>query len=377
MNDVLRSHHINFDQNLMGSTNQHLDFMLEIEGRIEEGKLKCYINHINSHYVNYLKVEKSKIIGSSIDNIKDDFTNIYYKIINYFLENSTEDSMNIYMKKDDENFEIANLEDIKDEKCQLWQIKAYAFSRDIDFLKAFISVKDINKELYSVKEKCSVKDMKSYTDKIMNLSDIVSNLSHAWRQPLNSLNFSIINLMDEIDSETKNCRLMEEYYREIWQIIKNLSSEIEKFNTFFEMDYKKENFDIKKYLDLVFEILEEKIKREHITVDVITKEKISQYGSPNEFIQIMYCIFFDIIEHCKDELDIDNRKLMIQISTNNKKVFFDIKINYNADKYKEYKLYLNHLSMFSNIIHKRMEGTIDLINKGTENRLIIGFPLDI
>lgn len=371
------SQFFNLKQNSTNTKNQNLGFMLEIKGRVEDGQLKCYVNNINNHYLSYFKIKRKEIIGNRIWSLKDDFVNIYCQIIDYFWKNPAEESIHIYVKKIGENLEIVNLGEIKNEKCELWQIVAYTFNRDTDLLEVFIFLKDISKEICSMKEEFSIKDIKNYNDIIMNLSDLVSNLSHAWRQPLNSLNFSIINLMDEIDSDTRNCEIVEEYYKEIWQIIKSLSLEIEKFKEFFEMDYKKEVFDIDKYLDLVIEILDEKIKKEHIKIDVRLKEKIKTYGSPNEFLQIMYCVFFDIIEHCRNGLDIHNRGLSIEITTKEQNVFFDIKAIYDTNQYKDFELSLNHLSMFKNIIPKKMEGTIELINNEAEKKVTISFPLNM
>ncbi|MGF7060459.1 hypothetical protein [Brassicibacter mesophilus] len=377
MNENFESQQIDLNQISIDSINQSLDFTLEVEGRIKNDKLECYLNNINSHYCKYLNVERSEIIGNNIFSINDDFVNIYYQIMNYLFRNSMEDSVNIYIKKSGKKLEILSIEDIEEENCESYQIMAYAFRKDTQFLKVFIVIKDICKELRNMQEKSSIRDINNYNDKIMSMSDIVSNLSHAWRQPLNSLNFSIINLIDEIDNEAGENGLVNEYYNEIWQIIKNLSRKIDKFKAFFEMDYKKEIFYIKKYLDLVFEIMEEKIRKEHIKIDISIEENIKKYGSPNEFVQIMYCIFFDIIEYCKNALDIYNRKLKIQIYVNERDIFFDIKVVYDTEIYNNFKLSLNHISMFSSIIHKTMGGTINLINCGIENRVIISFPLDI
>ncbi|AKL94182.1 hypothetical protein CACET_c06720 [Clostridium aceticum] len=377
MNQGFELQHINLNQSLADSINQSLNFMLEIEGRVAKNKLECYINSINDHYCKYLNIEKNQVLGKKISSIKDDFTNIYYTIMGYFFQNPTKDHIHIYLKKNNQHFQIADVEALNDENCELWQITAYSFRQSTNHFKVFICTKDTSKELYRVREKYSVEDIKNYYDKIINLSDMVSNLSHAWRQPLNALNFSIINLIDEIHSEERDLVLLEEYYKEIWEIINNLSKKIENFKAFFEVDYEKEVFNVEKYLDLVFEVMEEKISKEHIQIDVTIQEKIDKYGSPKEFVQIMYCIFFDIIECCKDRLDSNNRKLIIAIYRNKDNVCFDIKVVYNKEEHKHFQLQLAHLSMFNNILCKKMKGSIDLINTKKENKVSISFPLDI
>lgn len=353
------------------------DYTLEVEGRIENNKLKCYVNNINSIYCDYLKLKRDNIIGENIFKIKDNFINVCYEIINYLFKNTIKDSITIYAKKKNNTIEIVDLEEINEEEDIFWQIMAYSFRREASFINVFIVIKDIGEDLHSIKERKIIQDIKNYNDKIMSMSDIISNLSHAWRQPLNSLNFSILNLIDEIYSEKEDDSIIDEYYKEIWHIIKSLSRKIEKFKAFFEMNYKKEIFNIRTYLNLVFEIMEEKIKRENFKININIEEEIEKYGSSNEFVQIMYCIIFDMVEYCKNTLDIHNRELNIQINSDKDNVFINIKALYDTDKYKDYKLYLNRLSMFNNILQKNMEGSIDLINDKIENKIIITFPLNI
>lgn len=355
--------------------NQSLDFTLEIEGRIEGQKLKCYVNNISSYYTDYLNAKRDNIINTNIFNIKDELIYIYYDIVNHLFDNPSKDSINIYIKKEDKDLKVVRFEEIKeDHKC--WHIMAYPFRRNIDSIKVFIVIRDKRVYLNKVKAKKIRQDIKNYNDKIKNLSDIISNLSHVWRQPLNSLNFSIVNLIDEIDSE-EELDVIDKYYNEIWEIIKSLSMKIEKFKSFFEMDYKKIVFNINKYLDLVFEIMDEKIKKDHIKVILNKEGQVKKYGSPNEFVQIMYFICFDIVGCLKNSFDIYNRKLNIKIKANESDVYISIKLIYDIEKYMDFNLHLNHLSMFKNIIENKMRGTIDLINDKKENKVIISFPLEI
>ncbi len=355
--------------------NQSLDFTLEIEGRIEGQKLKCYVNNISSYYTDYLNAKRDNIINTNIFNIKDELIYIYYDIVNHLFDNPSKDSINIYIKKEDKDLKVVRFEEVKeDHKC--WHIMAYPFRRNIDSIKVFIVIRDKRVYLNKVKAKKIRQDIKNYNDKIKNLSDIISNLSHVWRQPLNSLNFSIINLIDEIDSE-EELDVIDKYYNEIWEIIKSLSMKIEKFKSFFEMDYKKIVFDMNKYLDLVFEIMDEKIKKDHIKVILNKEGQVKKYGSPNEFVQIMYFICFDIVGCLKNRFDIYNRKLNIKIKANKSDVCISINLIYDIEKYMDFNLHLNHLSMFKNIIENKMRGTIDLINDKKENKVIISFPLEI
>lgn len=366
------------DRDLIDITNKGPNFLFEIEAKIDKEEINCYIKSANEYYCEYVKVEKNKIIDINIDYIDDEFKKIYYQIIEYLFKNSRKDVLNLYIIKDDKNMKVISEKEVymcSNEK-EFYQIMACVLERKTEHLKIFIVVRDISKEIDTISEINKLLDINNYQDKIMNISGVISNLSHSWRQPLNSLNFSIINLIDEIDNKTVDNKLVDIYYNEIWQIIKNLSWKIEKFNTFFKIDYKKKEFNIKKYLDLVFEIMEEKIKKENIQLHIDIEEDLKKYGSPNEFVQIMYCIFFDIFEHCRMNLDTYNRILNIEVNSYGNKVFINIKVIFDKNKYSDFKLDLRHISTFNNILTKVIKGNINLINDETENKVKVSFPLD-
>ncbi|WP_425449704.1 hypothetical protein [Dethiothermospora halolimnae] len=351
------------------------NFTLKVHGKMEDEEFKCYIDDVNDVYLNYLKVEKQNVIGINILDIKDELSELYYNLVKKGFYNFDKENISIILRKENNNYKIVNLKDMQ--KCYgtFYKVNSYTLTREKNLIKVLLVISNVNRELNLKKEKNTVEDIKNYNDKIMSMSDVITNLSHSWRQPLNSLNFSIINLIDEIDVDDSG--ILDEYYKEIWQIMESLSDKIEKFRSFFEMNDEKNFFSVEKYLNMVFEIMEEKIKKDHIKIDVIMGEKIRKYGSSNEFVQIMYCIFFDIIEYCKNVLDIYNRKISIEIHRNKKNILFNIKIIFDKSKYRHFKLCLNHLSMFNNIIHNKMNGFIKLTNTEIKNELVIGFPLDV
>lgn len=371
------SENIYLGKNIVDLINQPVGFSLEIEVRKEEG-IECYIKNVNEHYCEYLKTEKDKIIGVNIKDVNDEFRHIYYQLIYYILDNKTEDIFSLYVKKDHDKIKILDVGKgyMYNNKNKFYEIMAYVLKRDIKKLRIFIVVRDFSKEINIISGISRILEISNYNDKIMNISEVVSNLTHSWRQPLNSLNFSIINLKDAIINEIKDPKLVNEYYSEIWQIIKNLSCSIEKFRTFFETDYEKKNYNLFECMNLIFEIMDEKIRKENIQICVDIKGDSQIYGSPNKFVQIMYCVFLDIIEYCKDNLDIFDRRLKIDINRDEKNVLIDIETIFDREKYIDFELDLKHISTFKHILHEFMRGNINLINSKTENKIIVSFPLD-
>mgnify|MGYP007126643391 FL=1 len=85
---------------------------------------------------------------------------------------------------------------------------------------------------------------------------------------------------------------------------------------------------------------------------------------------------FDIIEYCKRTLDTYDRVLNIDVSNDETNINIAIKIIFDREKYSDFKLDLKHISVFNNIIHEHMNGSINLINNEVENKVMISFPLN-
>lgn len=379
MDNQYNLQNINQDKKLADCINQSKSagFSFEIEAKKENEGIVCYIMGANEHYCERVKTKKNDLIGANIKDIDDEFKNLYYQLIYYLIEHNAGDFFNLYIKKDRENFEIIDIDKsyIYDTQNEFYEIMACVLDRSVTSFRIFFVVRNFDKEIEIINRIGKILEINSYNDKITNISEVVSNLTHSWRQPLNSLNFSIINFKDEIIDATGDVKLANEYYNEIWSILESLSNKIEKFRSFFERNYEEKHYDLIQYLDLIFEILDEKIKKENIQIHIDAKDSFEVYGSPNEFVQIMYCIFFDIIEHCKAYLDIFNRKLNIEIYKDEKNAVISIQIIFDRQKYTDFTLDLEHMHAFAHIIHEILQGSIDLINDEMENKVIIRFPL--
>ncbi len=379
MDNQYNLQNINQDKKLADCINQLKSdgFSLEIEAKKTNKSIECYIIDANEHYCERVKIKKNDLIGANIKDIDDEFKNLYYQLIYYLIEHNAGDFFNLYIKKDQENFEIIDIDKsyIYDTQNEFYEIMACVLHKSTTSLRIFFVVRNFDKEIEIINRIGKILEINSYNDKITNISEVVSNLTHSWRQPLNSLNFSIINFKDEIIDATGDAKLANEYYNEIWSILESLSNKIEKFRSFFERNYEEKYYDLIQYLDLIFEILDEKIKKENIQIHIDAKDVFEVYGSPNEFVQIMYCIFFDIIEHCKAHLDIFNRKLNIEIYKDEKNAVISIQIIFDRKKCTDFALDLEHMHAFAHIIHEILQGSIDLINDEMENKVVISFPL--
>ncbi|SHH26660.1 transcriptional regulator [Tepidibacter thalassicus] len=356
-----------------------IELTLEVEIREENQKPKFYIKNINTKDSEYLKIKSKDIIGKNIFDIYEySSAKLYYEVALRIYNSKTKGSVKFYIKnKNGKSSIIFDKKIAIEEDANYMEITLYPFVEDNEMTKMFVVIKNATKYLKEIQTLKEEEAVKIYNDKITSMSDIISNLSHVWRQPLNSLNFCILNLIDEIKDECKYCIDLEDYYKEMWEIMKSLSKKIDKFQSFFELSDKNEHFEMKRCIDLTFEIMEEKIKKDNIKISINAEEKINMYGCPNEFSQLMYHIFCDMIEWCKEYLDINDRILDVKIYSNNKIINFEIRLIYDKQKYKTIDLNLKNLMIIRNIVEQRMKGTISLMDDNLEKGILLNIPFSI
>ncbi|WFD10994.1 hypothetical protein [Tepidibacter hydrothermalis] len=362
---------------LIYNTGEPIELTAELEVVKEDSKVEFYIKNINTMFSEYLKIAPKEIIGKNILELYEPCSaKLYYEVALKIYNKEIKEDLKFYIKRTNSGSDIISFNEIDLEKnASCFEISVYPFAEDKEIKKMFVVIKNVTKQLRKIQILKEQYVVKNYNDKIISMSDMISNLSHVWRQPLNSLNFCILNLIDELKEECKYCVDLEDYYNEMWEIMKNLSKKIDKFQSFFECSEHNEYFGVKKCIDLTFEIMEEKIKKDNIKINIEMDEKINIYSSPNEFSQCIYHIFCDVIEFCKKSFDINNRMVNIEIYSDAKYINLKIKLIYDKEKYKTINLNLENLFTIKNIIEQRMNGTIDLIDDGLENGVLLNFPL--
>lgn len=364
---------------LIYNTGEPIELTAELEVVKEDSKVEFYIKNINTMFSEYLKIEPKEIIGKTILELYEPSSGkLYHEIALKIYNNEIKEDLKFYIKRTNSGSDIISFNEINLEKnASCFEIAVYPFAEDKEIKKMFVVIKNMTKQLRKIQSLKEQYVVENYNDKIISMSDMISNLSHVWRQPLNSLNFCILNLIDELKEECKYCVDLEDYYNEMWEIMKNLSRKIDKFQSFFESSQQNEYFGVNKCIDLTFEIMEEKIKKDNIKINIEMNEKINIYSSPNEFSQCIYHVFCDVIEFCKQSFDVNNRMVNLKIDSDGNYINLKIKLIYDKEKYEKINLNLQNLFTIKNIMEQRMNGTIELIDDGLEKGVSLNFPLVI
>jgi signal transduction histidine kinase len=118
------------------------------------------------------------------------------------------------------------------------------------------------------------------------MGEMIGNIAHQWRQPINALNLLLVNIRDEYEFGEMNKESLEQNIEEGKRLIGKMSSTIDDFRNFFKPNREKVNFSVSSVVNEVMALLESSLRNNHIEISCEGDEALSVYGYPNEFSQV-------------------------------------------------------------------------------------------
>lgn len=209
------------------------------------------------------------------------------------------------------------------------------------------------------------------------MGEMISNLAHQWRQPLNSLGLMIqqVHMLYEYEELTKET--IDATTNNSMRLIRHMSQTIEAFRNYFKPEKEMASFSVNTALANTLAIIAGSFKHENISIEVDYAADPVVYGYQNEFAQSL----LNILNNSKDaikEKGIAEPKVCIAIERNNDKAVVTISDNAGGvpeeilpkifDPYFSTKGPHNGtgigLYMAKSIIEKKMGGTLTVHNTG-------------
>lgn len=144
------------------------------------------------------------------------------------------------------------------------------------------------------------------------LGEMVGNIAHQWKQPLNVMSITLSNLWDDFRHGKLNEEQMKEHIEEMRTYIKTMSSTVDDFADFLKPARKKEWFAVSEAVDTALSLMQESVKINRITVIRELEEEGTAFGYKNEFCQGI----FNILNNARDAIidtNPETREIRIRI----------------------------------------------------------------
>ncbi|PHR72967.1 MAG: hypothetical protein COA66_03995 [Arcobacter sp.] len=186
-----------------------------------------------------------------------------------------------------------------------------------------IVLRDISSKKYLESEMQKQQIVLAQQSKKSAMGDMIGNIAHQWRQPLNNVSLLIHYLRDnclnmnekEIHKDVENCMIQLNY----------MSKTIDDFTNFIHPNKAKEHFNLEDTFIKVSTIISAQFNDKNIKISK-NIEKINMYGIENELMQVI----INILNNSRDALlsnKIENKMIFIDAYAKNEEIIIKIKDN--------------------------------------------------
>ena len=164
--------------------------------------------------------------------------------------------------------------------------------------------------------------------KLASMGEMIGNIAHQWRQPLNALGLILQNIKFSYDMEELDDEFMDKSIEKANSITTKMSTTIDDFRNFYVPNKSKELFILDEAIERTISLIDSTYKNYDIELIKNNQCKdIRIFGYEGEFSQVILNILTNakdaLIENC-----VENKKVIIDVSQENN--FINISIKDNA-----------------------------------------------
>jgi signal transduction histidine kinase len=162
-----------------------------------------------------------------------------------------------------------------------------------------------------------------YQSKQAKIGEMVGNISHQWKQPLNTINLILLNLYEDYQLKELTDEEFKATIDKLMHIVRNMSETIKDFTDFLKPTREITEFDLKESLDLALNLMEASLKYHSIVVEVAVDTGLKLMGYQNEFSHVL----FNILNNARDailESNVEQKYIQIDGWEEDGNVFLEI-----------------------------------------------------
>jgi len=261
--------------------------------------------------------------------------------------------------------------------------EAYRLNKELKLLNEKLEQR-VQEELAKRKENESLLIQQSRS---AALGEMISNIAHQWRQPLNAVSLNVQNLDFLYKNKQLSDEQMERSVKKITFLTLNMSQTIDDFRNFFKPEKVKHSFDINNTVKKAIRIVDTSFETLNIKIDFkVNNNNYEVFGFENEYSQVIV----NILTNSKDtfiERDIENPLIEIELIKNDDNVDLILKDNAGGiskeifpkifDPYFSTKESGTGIGLYMSkmIIEKSMDGNLSAENIDDGLKFIISVPI--
>ncbi len=151
-----------------------------------------------------------------------------------------------------------------------------------------------NQELRHALEELRMKEqMLIFQDRLAVMGEMINNIAHQWRQPLNKLGLVIQQLPIFYDTGELSREFIESNAKTGMELIQNMSQTIDDFRTFFKADKEAVEFSVNQVIRRALSLMEKSFNEQNISIALRLEDEPMAKGYPNEYAQVLLNILMN------------------------------------------------------------------------------------
>ncbi|WP_129097374.1 sensor histidine kinase [Malaciobacter mytili] len=224
--------------------------------------------------------------------------------------------------------------------------------------------------------------------KLAAMGEMIGNIAHQWRQPLNALGLVMQNIQFAYQIGELDTDFMNKAVEKTNTLTTNMSKTIDDFRNFFKPNKTKSYFKINETIEKTIFLLESTFEHYNIKIQRDLAKDIELFGFSSEFSQSI----LNILSNAKDaliETTLENKKIVVKSYKKDETVIIEIEDNAGGieDKIKDkiFEPYFTTkeegkgtgigLYMTKTIIENSMYGKLEVENTKDGAKFIIKLPI--
>lgn len=162
-----------------------------------------------------------------------------------------------------------------------------------------------------------------YQSKQAKIGEMVGNISHQWKQPLNTINLILTNIYDDYKYQELDEKEFEKTINTLRKIVENMVNTIKDFTDFLKPSKETTNFCLAESINMALDLMEVSLKYNQISMKVDVEPGIRIRGFHNEFSHVL----FNVLNNAKDaiiESQLEEKYISIRAFSKDKEVVIEI-----------------------------------------------------
>ena len=144
------------------------------------------------------------------------------------------------------------------------------------------------------------------------MGEMITNIAHQWRQPLNALALVLGNIQDAAQHQELTPEYLTRKLADARRLIDKMSSTISDFRDFFRPDKASETFPLSQSIGAAIALVEASLHAHGITITTDVREDVCSAGICNEYSQVI----LNLLGNAKDAIIARNRgsgRIVVQV----------------------------------------------------------------